>query len=236
MVLYSAISGMTRNDSSLSSNAEPQLPPEWVRTVLSLLFVIHLFAVGVALIGRMPVSSELFRRLANVRFLAAYRQLLDMDLPYNYPLTRADTLDIDHSIEAVVKLPDGKTEVVTLPPAGIPAGERARHWRQLTQNMAMFVGNPDIESILPTHLGLGLVKRYGGDEVVLKLRGRYLQDREAMSRGADPMRNDLLRDLYEARVWLSDDRPRIMKKEGVGESAPAAANAERTQPAFPTIQ
>lgn len=210
---------------STSSREMPHLPPEWVRTVLSLLIFIHLFTLGAALLGRLPVASELSRRLANVPFLAPYRQALFMDLPYSFALTRADTVDIDHTIEAVVELPEGPAQVLVMPDPSISPGERARHWQRLGRNMAVYVGDPDLESILPSYVGKGLVERYNGKDATIKLRGRFLQDRSAYARGADPLRAELVRDVYEARVWLSDGRPRIMKKEGVGEAAPAASGS-----------
>lgn len=216
---------MTRTTQTPNDAAEPPLPSETVRTILSLLIFIHLFAVGAALFGRAMVSSELGRKLANVPLLSGYRQLLDMDLAYAFPLTRAETADVDHEIEATIQLPDGSTQTVVMPDPAIGSGERARHWRQLGLNMAIFLENDDMLSMLSSQIGAGLLRRFDGKDATIQLRGRFLQDPAASARGQDPLRDELLRDEFEARIWLSNGRPQFMKKERSGEAAPAAGTS-----------
>ncbi|MBX7071820.1 MAG: hypothetical protein K1X71_01620 [Pirellulales bacterium] len=206
------------------------LPAGALRTGLSIFLFAHLFAVIIAIVGRGPVPSPLTSRVANLSILAEYRRLLHIDSAYAFPLTRADEFDIDYVIEALVTLPTGEAQTLLMPDSSI-AGERARHWRMLGQYMALYLEDADRESLLATGIGQGLIARYDAKDVDLKLKAHYLQDRGGYLQKPDPNRDDLWRDRYEARIWMSGGAPRLLKKENRGEAAPVAESA--STPALP---
>jgi hypothetical protein len=206
----------------LQPDADERLPSQSIRTALSLFLFAHFFMLGVSLFGRVPFASELGRRLAAVPLFAAYRQALDMNRAYMFPLTRTEEIDVNHVLEATIRMPDGATEEIVFPNPADAAGERARHWRMLARHMSALVGNSDYEEVLPSGVGGGLIDRYGAKDVTLRLRGHLLQDRFGSERGDDPNRADLWRDRYQARVWRSGDQIYLMKQEGRGEAAPVA--------------
>jgi hypothetical protein len=217
-----------------SGSSEARLPRQSVRTALSIFLFAHLFTLAVSMLGRSPAASELARALAGAKILAAYRQLFALDQAYSYPLTRAGTTDVDFVLEATLTRPDGATESRVFPDPPDASGERTRHWRSLARNMAQFIGDSDLEAIMPRGFGAGLLDHYGAKEVDLRLRGHLLQDRAGFIRGDDPGRTALWRDDYQARVWRSGDQVRLMKKEARGETAPVAESNNIELKALPT--
>src|SRR5688572_16252209 len=87
------------------------LPPQGLRTALSLLLFLHLFALFVAVFSGSP-SSELLTGLRRAPGVRHYLQLLDMDFSYRYHLMLVDDLDMDFIIEADLDTPAGPQTVL----------------------------------------------------------------------------------------------------------------------------
>jgi hypothetical protein len=205
---------------SQPDSPEGQLPREGVRAGLSLLIFAHLFIIGTGMLGNGVMSSDFEQRLAGA--LAPYRRLLGMDMSYGFILTGGDALDVNHTIEADLLMPDGSHKKLVLPDPKGADGEAARHWRTLARSMATYVGNDEVEPLLPTGLGESLLNREGAKQATLTVRGHILQDPSASRLGEDPDAPARWRNVYQARVWKSGDNVRIMKLEGSSETAPAA--------------
>lgn len=188
-----------------------------VRSVLSFLIFLHLFALGIAITGSnaglaSPLQRRLHESLAPMRF---YLQMLHMDLAYNYHLTHAEMLDIDHRLEVDLQLPDGATETVVLPDDSTWPRTRRRRYQTLGLTVASQIGNAQMESVLPRAVAGALMAQTGAEQATIRCRGHFLLSADDVG-SVDPARSDpwneqLLRTLYEARVLLTDGEVSIVK-------------------------
>src|SRR5579871_5456540 len=184
---------------SLTTADEPSaqsLPVPWVRTTLSFLIFVHLFAVATALVGLNPgFSSGLTSQVARV--FSPYLRLFDLDSAYAYALTRAETFDIDHALEIDLKLADGTQRTVRLPEADLWPRSRAHRYQMLAYNIG--ANNDDqLQGILPSGLGLALVDQNQAVDATVKCRGHSLLDWTQSARGDDPNAAALWRQEYAA--------------------------------------
>lgn len=194
---------------------------------LSVFLVIHLFILGVGIVGNAALSSRLEQYLgANV--FPAYRRALYMDLSYGFGMGSGESIDDNHALEVDLTLPDGSRQKLVYPET--KNGERARHWRMLARNMAAYVGDDSVEPLLPTGIGQSLLDKYEAKQAIVTVKGHQPQLPSLFTAAiGDPPRG-AWQNTYQARVWKSGLNTRLMKLEGRSETAPVAT-PRNTQPA-----
>src|SRR5688500_11916297 len=97
--------------------AAGRLPSQTVRTVVSLLLFVHLFALLAAMLSNPQdaMASRLLFKLGNVRFLSGYTEALWMESAYDFFYTYGNNefvaaLGTDHRMEAELTLAGGETQ------------------------------------------------------------------------------------------------------------------------------
>jgi hypothetical protein len=203
------------------------LPAEWVRTAVSFLIFLHLFALAVGILAS-EVPSELETALAERTGLRHYLQLLDMNLPYSYYFTRGNDpggeLDIDYSLVATIKRPDGETETIEYPSAGMWPRQRFHRYQVLARNLATFASDeapvPENLETLAGTVVRGILNQNGIERLDLRVRGQLTPP--AMEEFNPDTYTDRFRDAYDAHAFLSGDRVELLKKEPARDTAPPA--------------
>jgi hypothetical protein len=230
--------------SAATPDKSPPLNPT-LRSIVSLLLVLHLFCVAVVLASnfrRSLLQNEL------VRIFACYTQLLDFDpqfTPYYYTFGRA----IDDDAILVLDLyPRGDlpaaeqtlVRTVRLPAGGSNwFGDRRRYF-QLASLLAQYADpeneNDDITSEIAKSVGARLMHETGNGRVVLRCIRRESQPPPLIPLVAgypedaptDPAYDRLV---YEADVWLDEDGVLVQKRAAAAEVAPRQNNPRpATQP------
>lgn len=207
------------------------LPPESVRTWISLLLFIHLFMVAVAILAY-PSPSTLEQRLCST--LNPYLRTLNFNLNHSaysasrLHLTHAQDHDIDFKITATTTLKDGQQDVVTIPD---PNARGIRYRRQLAYaNVAgSLAKNEQYEAILPKAVGGALMAQTGTKNATVMISERRLPAMEDITAGDEQRRNlnsgYYLRRSYEGNVFRIDRKVEIIKKAATGDVAPAQRGA-----------
>ena len=211
--------------------ADAALPSEGVRTLVSFLLFVHLFALMVAVASNAGPVSAMRRALREAKPLIAYLQLLHMDLAYNFHLTHATEWDTDHFLEIERDWkgqPDANAARLKLPePGGLP-GIRAQRYHNLARNLAGLVGQDEAESILPYAISRGLLAQHGitGGRHRFRCRRHFLLEmREAAlidPADRDPFHSRRYGNVYEADLKFVGGQLLINKVAGAAETAPAA--------------
>lgn len=194
-------------------------PSQNVRTALSFLLFLHLFAVAVGVTSN-ESASQLETGLRKTPLVVPYLQLLLMDLSYSFNLTFGpsdnDVSDAESWIEADLTTGAGAQQIV-MPATGLEPRQRLRRYEALARTTAAQVGNQNSESILPAAIARGLVRRYGASGGVIRIVRSTLPTDAFMP--FSPTR----RTLYEARILVTAGRVDLFKSDAASESAPAAA-------------
>lgn len=222
-----------------AAGSQPQLPSQTMRTILSLLLVLHLFALLVALVSNDWVSV-LTGRLRSVPGVRPYLQLLFMDLSYRYGLTSADRLDVDFQLEADMTLEDGSKKTVVFPEQGVWPKERYRRYERLVHAIAERTadGNdPAGTALIVQSVAARLFSEQGARKGRatphrIRCRGHSLQapgDVQAGDRHQqDPFDPRYYWTAYEATAWwLPDGEVELLPTEGAGDTAPPTVNGPR---------
>lgn len=219
------------NASPAAPPAEPEgMPSQGVRTFITFLLFLHLFALFVAVASNFRPVSPLRMQLREVPLVTPYLQALHMDLAYNYHLTYATELDIDHYFELDLNSAGaGSKEANTtlgFPAPDLGIGLQAQRYRNLALNAAQLVENDDQDGILPKAVARRLLLEQGIDAGThrLRLQRHLLVAREALD-SPDPARSDpnspsYFATAYEADVKLLDGELYLNKTAEIGESAP----------------
>lgn len=212
-----------------AATPEPGLPSPTIRTVVSFLIIVHLFAIFAALVFTPGMSSDLEQRFANVPILRQYRQALDMNLPYTYHLTfGGEDLDFDHQLEVDLELPDGSHKLVMIPPTTAWPRTRYNRYQMLAFNTALGVGQDGVESILPQGITAGLLDQYGATRANFRCRVHLALGRDRIQAGADPQAAETWRTVYDAAIWkTADGQIRLLKQESASDTAPSAAPVDQ---------
>jgi len=207
---------------------QPGQPTEGVRTLVSFLIFVHLFALIVGVLAN-EVPSKLEVDLGSIPGLLQYRQALGMDLPYSYNFTRGNDpggeLDIDYTLTATVKKPDGEAETVTFPSADMWPHQRYHRYQILARHVAEFSseGTPDpanLETLAQAIAG-GILRSQGAKALDLLCRGQLTppgMDEYQPNPNAEPR----TRDAYDTRAFLVADQVELLKKEPARDTAPPA--------------
>ena len=210
--------------------AQPEMPADWVRTLVSFVIFLHLFALAVAVLSNWN-PSDLALRLRRVPLVKPYIEYLGFDQSYVplYGFTFGMEEDTDSTIEVTLKFKDGSENTWTLPDAGLWPRQRRRHDARLVETAADVTGEDyrDYQSIVPQAIAAHFVARHptatGG---VIRCLRQVQQPMEAID-SSDPAERDphdkrWSRQLYEARILVSRGGVKLIKSESAAEVAPAA--------------
>lgn len=228
---------MPSSPANAPSPSDPAaLPSQQVRTAVSLALFIYLFTLAVGVIARdvhiaaqvrSPNESSLEAALGNIQGLRHLRQLLWMDDSYDYYLTQAEEIDVDHSITADVLMPNGSTESIVLPDPATRSPLARRRWQLLAHRLAVFssIPDPDLErarDILIQGVAAHVLAETGGKSVVVRVKGHPTLPRMEDYNPKNPTVGTDPRDVYAARAWISGGRVNLLKQESKVDAAPAA--------------
>jgi hypothetical protein len=154
-----------------ADSAVDPLPPSGLRTTLTLLLMLHLFALFVAVVSNFGARSGLRLQLREVPGVRTYLHLLNMDTAYNYHLVFGTREDRDFQCELILspgQRPqaagqggEDERETMLLVPPDMWPGSRRRRYLMLSHNMAANVGDDQIESLLPSALASGMLRQRG---------------------------------------------------------------------------
>ncbi|MBX7167005.1 MAG: hypothetical protein K1X74_11795 [Pirellulales bacterium] len=230
-----------RNDQEVA--AAP--PSDSVRTAVTLLVIVHLFAVVAVMAfwatrpitGNATQRESFVERLHNVSFLTGHLQLLFQDLGYNYFLTQADQLDVDHQFVFDLKLQDGTKREATLPQPDLWPGIRRQRMQILANLAGQRIGEDGAESILPRLTAGYMARKYDAVSGTVRLRAHLLVPPENVrspdSKLSDPFAAAYYRTPYEAQMLVRSGQVSLLKAAAAGETAPSAGRAPRTSPGTP---
>ncbi|HEX4148839.1 MAG TPA: hypothetical protein VHY20_07620 [Pirellulales bacterium] len=202
-----------------TSPLSPALPSPGLRSGLSFLLFLHLFALAVGVTSSNTQSSQLEIGLRKTPLVRPYLQLLSMDLPYTFNLTFGgndyQVADAETWIEVELKTTAGEQKFV-LPGERLEPRQRFRREEILVGTAATLVGQPTRESVLPAAIADSLVHRYGATGGVIRIVRRDLPAEAFL------LPPQTRRTLYEARIIVAGGQVELLKSEAASESAPAA--------------
>jgi len=214
--------------------SEPGAPSPGVRTTITFLLFLHLFALFVAVASNARPVSQMRRQLRAVPAVEPYLQTLNMDLAYNYHLTYATQFDTDHFFEIeTVGSEQAEPTMYVFPDAGFSL--RLQRYRNLTRNAAEAVGSDSVEGLLPRAVAQRILREQGieSGNFRLRLRRHLLQTREAVNSPdpamADPYSDEYYANAYEADLRLFDGELYLTRTAETGETAPVEQPAERQE-------
>lgn len=223
------------------SASEPPLPSPAVQGVVSLVVVIHLFAIFVgAFSNQLPISREvqpLRVQLRRTPGLVEYLQTLGMDFAFNhrrvnFMLTGASLEDVDHYVDIVRDWEDPFAESpaaipadrkLPLEPAGPLSTARKGRYLNLALSVALNTVDEDLESTLPQTIINRLMAENAiqGGRHRFRCRAQLLQEPGNVDAGdpslRDPYHERWFDDVYQADVVPGDGRWLLSKVAGRGE-------------------
>jgi hypothetical protein len=220
---------------------QPQSPaPQWsaeVRSFVSLLLFVHLFALFVA-VTTYTRPSELQTRLHDL-FAPYLRNLHMTAYPVSYPfaryyLTHALPSDVDYSCEVEFQAPGGATQKVSIPDVPLWPLVRLRRYQALANaagTLADSESNEDFSSILPKVITGAILKRKGAEQGMVRLRAHYIPQLEIMAEIDAGRRSLQVSDTYEAQVFISGGTVNLLKKSTTLEAAPVETRPTTSPPA-----
>jgi hypothetical protein len=222
---------------------DPATPPRWsgeVRSWVSLLLFVHLFALFVAVTAYTRPSS-MQQRLHEL-FEPYLRNLHLTPTPSSYPfarfyLTLALPGDVDFSCEVETKSKNGNVETTSIPQQGLQPLVRYRRYQALANSagaLAADEGSENSSGILPRAIAGSILGQRQATQGIVKLRAHYLPELETMG-NVEAGRMAVLenyRTMYEAQVFLSGGGVELLKKSTTLETAPVEKlqGAGRSQP------
>lgn len=218
----------------------PAVPSDTVRSVVSFLLFLHLFAIGVAVLSRASsgIPAPLEARLRQVPGVEPYIALTGLDWSYTYSLMHNRMLpgrpDWDHRIEVDLQLADGKRETFVFPDRAQMAGAQRHRYERLVSNAVNSLESPTMESRIPEGIARGLVAERKATGGTLRIRGKNAPERDF-----DPFPAEYpAAHMYEARILVSGGNVSLFKIDSATDSAPAsgtpAAPANRPATTPPT--
>ncbi len=217
----------------------PPAPSSAARTTVTLLLLLHLFALAVAVLSNEPASG-LFIALRSTPGLVPYLQLLGQDNSYRTDYTvgsfRTEQItngdvDVDFRLEASLKMADGSENQVILPDPAL-GGARYRRYQHLAWQVASQAinaersGDEGPESILPKAIGTSLLQQYGAKDMRFRCRGhlpQLIQDvNSSDTQLGNPQSEHYFTTPYDATIKQTRNGVIVVKMSANRESAPAA--------------
>lgn len=215
------------SSSDSSGDGAAGLPPEWLRTTVSFLLFLHLFALTIAVLANWYPSALALQLRARVPLLAPYLEFLDIDQAYAplYGLTYGTPEDTDQRVEVELNLADGSQRRFVLPRSDVWPHQRFRREQRLAEVAADLVGEntKSLESFLPQAVAAHYVAETEatGARVVggtIRCRRQFVQGMEALNSDAAPPETI---DLYQAQILTVGGSVQLLKSEAAAEVAPA---------------
>jgi hypothetical protein len=208
-----------------------RLPSQTVRTVVSLLVFVHLFALLAAVLSNPQdgMASRLLFKLGNVRFLSGYTEALWMESAYDFFHTYGNNdfviaLGTDHRLEADLTLANGETRTVSVPEVGRFPGVRYQHYKNLCNNSARTVGQQGAESLVPAAVLERLMRSHEATAGTIRMKRHLLQTMDQVSssdsKTRDPNDARYWRVIYSGYGTLRNGRFTYQKLEDAGTTAP----------------
>ncbi len=221
-----------------ASESQPRWSPE-VRSWVSLLLFVHLFAVVVAMTSYTRPSG--LQEKLHALFAPYLRNLHLTAVPASYPfarfhLTHNTSSDVDFSCEIDSAGPAGTSEKSILPQPGLWPAVRWRRYQNLanaTGALASDEANDEFGSILPRAIAGSVLKRGGASQGTFRCRAHYLPEIDEMDDVVADNRGPLEKyaTTYEAQVFISSSGVELLKKSTTLEVAPVeSAPKTRSSP------
>jgi hypothetical protein len=209
------------------------LPSPAVRTTVSLLLFMHLFAITVAIVAY-PQPSMIETRLKQT--LDPYLQPLNFDLSQavyasgRLQLTHAAPTDVDYAIEVDAKQKDGTKlqPALVIPQPDLWPPQRRRRDQALANATGALIGNEavadDLEALLPKAIASSVLAANGGTAGAIRVKAHYLlaiESRDSTSaKLSDPFDPSRYSNAFDAQVLVSRGRVDLLKASAAGEAAP----------------
>jgi len=212
--------------SATPSLPAPTGPSDTVRSVVSFLLFLHLFALGVGVLSRATEGAPLETKLRDVPGVLPYIQLLGIDWSYTFPLVaplRTGQPDLDHRIVVELKKADGSTETIVFPDRAQVSGPRLHRYKNLVTTAVDFLQAASMESKIPENIARSLVREYQATGGTIRILGKVAPEEaygNMPTADAAPM--------YEAQILVVGDGVNLLKKESAADSAPASATPRPT--------
>jgi len=230
------------------STEKPTSPPEAereplsgnLRSILSLLIILHLFALFVA-VSTNGVTSGVMRRLWRTP-MKPYLQALTMDLNYRFQLTDGGAAPTggmvnDWFVVADVKLKSGGARTLKIPDT--QPRSRLSQQRYIRLASLLFIeneqfGNTRGRGIAAQAIASGLLSELQQqglplsevERMTMRLKGRIQPVPGNFREGLDPHRSEVYRDYFVAQVVPNVDgtasEPIVVPVSSQNQSAPAA--------------
>ncbi len=237
-----SIDNLSPADTGTTSTGSDMLPSSGLRTALSMVLLLHLFALFVAVASNIGSVSELRFGLRNVPGMVPYLQMLHMDLGYNYHLTYDRSLDYHHyaQIELDPKSqPQGpksrseeQTRLLELPGSFGEPGIRRQRYFNLNRTMASLaargknLSDDNMAALLPRAVARTLLAENEIDSGIHRFRCRYHMARSPRAvASVDPEESDpnnprLFGTQYEANLIVSRGEVDIVRVDNAAQTAP----------------
>jgi hypothetical protein len=224
----------------------PALPSETVRGFVSLLIIIHVFAVVVAL-ASYTSASRLQIKLSK-EMLAPYLRNFNFDMTHVYPavtrlhLTHADVADIDFALSGELKNAAGQPESWQLPESGLWPRIRYQRQLQLANAAGGLAQREDEEAeILPRALATSKLQAAGAKSGTLKVTAHYLPNIEDLTSPEtarrDPFNATYYQAVFDAKTLAGPMGLDLLKTSAKGEVAPVSGGkATGPAPARPSTK
>lgn len=204
--------------------AEAQGPSDSVRSLVSFLLFLHLFAIGVGVLSRATEGAPLETRLRDVPGVLPYIGLLGIDWPYTYflmgPLHTGQP-DYDFRMELELKLADGTTKTIWLPDSEQMSRARRHRYQHLVSTAVTLLQAPTFESRLPEGIARDLVRVEGATGGTIRIHGKTMPEEVFQTLPA----NYPATPMYEARIIVSGEHVSLFKLDSAAESAPASSSS-----------
>lgn len=229
------------------------MPGEPVRTIVTLLVLLHLFVVGLAVATSSESGASVFLRdvKERPRFIEAYLTQFWLDRGYDYYLMNDQNWDF--RLEAAMKYGDGRVGApMILPDPDLWSGERRQRYQQLAGFMGNYIARasaPEASALdgerkllLPEAIGGGLLRRDPkAESVSLKCvfhRGISREElRSENPKDRDPDGSQYFTSVGDMTIVLDRGKPTVFENLPSLEVSPVRRSnqAMPTTPASPTI-
>jgi hypothetical protein len=173
-----------------------------VRTFVSLLLFVHMFALGLVFFSNFEGGdwdSALLGRMKSV--VRPYMYPLWLDRPYHYHLTYGHELDFDHYIDVALVTPGSSEEtIVRLPDDDLGIGPRRDRYERLAWHFARRAAAtaPDpLNELLPLAIGAGVLKQNDATRAQVRCFRRVTPN-------LDDVREGIQRNTPDERVYAAD--------------------------------
>lgn len=228
-----------------TTTEEARLPSDGVRSILSLLLIIHLFCALVGVCYVAQPSSPLHRRL--LTFFGPYIELFNFDVdatPY-YQTSYVDPGEefaefVDESAGSRIEiLPVGKDEAdsqqwVSYPDVGFRGGERYKRYQRLARRVTEFDDDERLTALVASGFGTSFLFETDTEPYKIRCRNHRPVRREWLSRGSAEQRDASeemhFLTVYQATAVVSGDGV----VEVVRDSQPQESTTTRSQTDAPT--